>query len=158
MFSINIYSQDTIKVEQKEIKTLTNFLDAVGQKESTGRYHIVSKSGYLGKYQFHTNTLKTIGVKSTKSEFLKSKTIQDDAMIKLMKKNKQLLQKEIDLYSGKVLRGLLITESGILAAAHLGGSESVKRFLNFGKEFKDGNGTKLSYYLVKFGGYFLNLE
>jgi hypothetical protein len=31
--------------------TYTNFLNALGQRESSGNYHAVNQLGYLGKYQ-----------------------------------------------------------------------------------------------------------
>ena len=61
-------------------------------------------------------------------------------------------------YSGMNLNGEIITESGILAAAHLSGPESVKTFFKYGKDRTDGNGVRISHYLIKFSGYNLNLE
>jgi len=51
--------------------------------------------------------------------------------------------------------GIKITESGILAAAHLGGTGSVKRFLNTNGErkCKDEYGTSVRTYLRDFGGF-----
>ena len=58
----------------------------------------------------------------------------------------------ISHYVGKRIKGILITESGILAAAHLAGPKSVKAFLgsNGTKVFKDGFGTSIVEYMVKF--------
>jgi hypothetical protein len=53
---------------------------------------------------------------------------------------------------------MLITESGILAAAHLGGQGSVKRYFKNGKVFRDGNGTKITSYMKTFSGYDINLK
>ena len=47
----------------------------------------------------------------------------------------------------------LSTESGILAAAHLAGAGNVRKFFKKGYEFKDGNGTKMTSYMVQFSGY-----
>ena len=57
--------------------------------------------------------------------------------------------------SGKVIDGVKITESGILAAAHLGGSGSVKRFLNSigEKKCRDDYGTSIKTYMRDFGGF-----
>ena len=52
----------------------------------------------------------------------------------------------------------VITESGILAAAHLAGPGNVKKFFKKGVEFKDGNGTKMTSYLTQFSGYELNIK
>lgn len=81
--------------------------------------------------------------------------MQEKAFKALLARNKWELRKEIDRYEGKVIKGVKITESGILAAAHLGGAGSVKSFLksNGNNGFTDGFGTSLKSYLRKFGGY-----
>ena len=50
---------------------------------------------------------------------------------------------------------MIVTESGILAAAHLAGPGSVKKYLrSYGlNNFADGYGTTISYYMKKFSGY-----
>ena len=55
----------------------------------------------------------------------------------------------------KVINGIKITESGLLAAAHLGGASSVKTYLrsNGKNGFRDGFGTSLKSYIKKFNGY-----
>jgi len=57
----------------------------------------------------------------------------------VLKYNKKKLQKYIDKYDGKVIHGVLVTESGLLAAAHLGGAGSVRKWFRTGKIRKDGN-------------------
>ena len=56
---------------------------------------------------------------------------------------------------GKTINGIHITESGILAAAHLAGESSVKKFFKHqgGYNFADGNGVTLQHYLKAFAGY-----
>jgi hypothetical protein len=71
--------------------------------------------------------------------------------------NKKKLQKYIDEYDGEVVNGILVTESGLLAAAHLGGQGSVKKWFRTGKIRKDGNGVKITSYMQRFGGYNLDL-
>ena len=71
--------------------------------------------------------------------------------------NKKRLKKYITQYDGKVIHGVFITESGLLAAAHLGGSGNVRKFFRNGKVFKDGNGVKITQYMELFSGYTLNL-
>ena len=63
----------------------------------------------------------------------------------------------INTYDGKSVWGVNITESGLLAAAHLAGSGNVKRFFQKGLDFKDANGTKMTFYMKQFGGYKLNI-
>jgi hypothetical protein len=79
-------------------------------------------------------------------------------MLSLLTHNKEKLQEYIDIFDGKTINGIYITESGILAAAHLGGQGSVKRYFRNGKVFRDGNGTKITSYMNKFSGYDIALN
>jgi len=133
------------------------FLDAIGHQESGNRYHIVNRYGYMGKYQFGKSTLRTLRIRVSRSEFLKDTLLQEEAMLKLLLHNKKRLQKYIDKYEGKVVHGILVTESGLLAAAHLGGQGSVKKWFRNGRIRKDGNGIKITSYMKRFGGYILDL-
>jgi len=137
---------------------LEHFLNAIGHRESTNRYDVVNKWGYMGRYQFGKSTLKGLGYDVSKNEFLSNPELQEEAMLSLLKHNKEKLQKYIDVFDGKTINGIYITESGILAAAHLGGQGSVKRYFRNGKVFKDGNGTKITSYMDKFSGYDIALN
>ncbi len=141
-----------------EINETEMFLNSIGMRESSNRYDVVNGWGYMGKYQFGKRTLKNLGYDVSKKEFLNSPHIQEMAMLDLLSHNKKILQSYIDEYSGIVVDGTEITESGILAAAHLAGPGNVKRYFKKGKQFKDGNGTKLTSYLTNFSGYALNLK
>ncbi|WP_317133532.1 peptidoglycan-binding protein LysM [Flavobacterium humi] len=135
-------------------KTFIGFQQSLAVRESQGRYHKVNSFGYLGKYQFGSATLKILGIRDTLA-FLRNKKMQERAFLANLSRNKWELRKEIEKYSGKTIRGIEITESGILAAAHLGGAGSVKRFLrtNGRRKFKDGYGTSIIEYLKDFAGY-----
>tara|TARA_Y100000389_G_C17395886_1_gene482471 strand:- start:90 stop:677 length:588 start_codon:yes stop_codon:yes gene_type:complete len=137
---------------------LDNFLSAIGFRESGNRYHITNTFGYMGKYQFGRSTLKGLGYKVSKKEFLNNPDLQEEAMLSLLNHNKEKLQKYIDVYDGKTINGIYITESGILAAAHLGGQGSVRRYFRNGKVFKDGYGTKITSYMSDFSGYDIKLN
>ena len=141
-----------------EINQTEMFLNAIGHRESTNRYDVVNKWGYMGKYQFGKKTLKNLGYEISKEEFLNSPHIQEKAMLDLLEHNKNILQSYIDYWDGKIINGVKITESGILAAAHLAGPGNVKKYFQKGKNFKDGNGTKLTSYLTQFSGYDINLD
>ena len=153
---------ELVEIEIEPIKIEINqhdmFLEAIGMRESSNRYDEVNGWGYMGKYQFGKRTLKSLGYDVSKEQFLNSPYLQEKAMLDLLLHNKKILQKYIDKWEGKTINGNEITESGILAAAHLAGPGNVKRFLRKGKEFRDGNGTKLTSYLTQFSGYKLNLE
>jgi hypothetical protein len=130
------------------------FKEAIGYRESESKYKKVNSLGYLGKYQFGIETLKSVGVHNS-SAFLNSPEMQEKAFIALLAQNKWELKKEIEKYSGTLLNGIYVTESGILAAAHLGGPGSVKKyFKNKGKRyFRDAYGTSIRSYMKAFGGY-----
>lgn len=130
------------------------FKEAIAHKESRGKYQKVNSFGYLGKYQFGVQTLRAIGVQN-RDHFLNNPVLQEKAFIALLSKNKSLLRSVIEKHEGRVIDGILITESGILAAAHLAGASTVKKFFRHkGKRyFRDAYGTSLRSYLKAFGGY-----
>ena len=130
------------------------FKEAVAHKESQGKYHKINSLGYMGKYQFGIETLKSIGINDSVG-FMNNPRLQEKAFVALLSKNKYDLKNYITYYEGKIVDGVKITESGILAAAHLGGSGSVKRFLNSNgaKKCKDDYGTSVKTYMKDFGGF-----
>lgn len=130
------------------------FKEAVAFRESRGKYHLVNSLGYLGKYQFGKRTLRHFKIYDTK-DFLNNPELQEKAFMALCERNKWRLEKEIKKNVGKKINGIEITESGIIAAAHLAGAGSVKKYLRSnGRDiFKDAYGTNIQYYLKKFAGY-----
>ena len=156
---ITIIPTEPLKVGKIELIVTSHqaFLDAIGFRESGNRYDIVNRYGYMGKYQFGRKTLRGLGFKMSKEEFLNSPLLQEQAMHALLKQNKRSLRKYIAKYEGKYIHGVLVTESGLLAAAHLGGAGSVKKWFRTGKVRKDGNGVKITSYMERFGGYDLNV-
>jgi len=136
------------------VKNHTKFLEDLGMRESSGNYKAVNQFGYLGKYQFGRRTLNALGYEEVSNrEFLANGSIQEEAMYALLSHNKRILRRQIEKYHGKTINGIYITESGILAAAHLAGPGNVKKFFRKGYEFKDGNGTKMTSYMIKFSNY-----
>ena len=131
-----------------------HFKEALAFKESRGRYTVVNKYGYLGKYQFGSGTLERFKIYNTR-EFLKNPVLQEQAFVALCQVNKWILRKDISRSVGKKINGILITESGILAAAHLAGAGNVKKFLRSKgtKSSSDAFGTSIENYMYKFGGY-----
>ena len=135
-------------------KSYLGFKEALGFKESRGNYHIVNDYGYMGKYQFSRATLRMIGFKNT-DNFLYDARQQEAAFLAYTSLNKWVLRNDIKRYAGKTIGGVKVTESGILAAAHLAGAGNVKKFLRSAGEnrFEDANGASIRYYLRKFSGY-----
>ena len=125
------------RIKQYHEDELQRFLNDIGHRESGNRYDITNTWGYMGRYQFGKSTLKGLGFEVTKTEFLNNPQLQDSAMMALLNHNKEKLQNYIDIFDGKTINGMYVSESGILAAAHLGGQGSVKRYFKKGKVFSD---------------------
>jgi len=165
---MNVVNKSKSKKIEHNIYDNKEFLDAIAKSESSNNWKTAkrgySSSGnildYVGKYQFGYYAFKDIGKKQiTYDQFKKNPNIypeteQDKDMLKLLKKNKHHLRNYLH-FIGKKIKGIYITESGLLAAAHLVGNKSVKDYLNSnGKiDAKDGNGIKCSDYIKKFSGY-----
>lgn len=138
---------------------MKNFLAQIAHIESRGNYAAVSGDGnYVGMFQFSQGAREASGYGDVpKDVFLRHPVIQVACMIAYLKHNKKVLAREINEYSGKIVDGVLVTESGILALSMLG-CGYVKECLDFQKfptEDKYGNPAR-SY--VKLGGYDLNLD
>ena len=113
------------------------FKEKMGYRESRNNYFITNPYGHVGKYQFGKSALKFYGV--SQSEFLSSPALQETVFYASLAHNKNFA-------------GITVTESGILAAAHLLGAGSVKSFFKSdGKtEFADANGTSIINYMKSF--------
>jgi hypothetical protein len=135
-------------------KSFEGFKEALAFKESRGDYFTVNTLGYLGKYQFGAETLKLIGIYNP-NHFLYNPELQEKAFVANAERNKWVLRKDIKRFEGKQIAGVKITESGILAAAHLAGPGSVKKFLrSYGDHnISDAYGSTVKYYMKKFAGY-----
>lgn len=158
---IQLIEVEIPKAEEVKIiaKRHSDYLAAIGFRESTNNYKAVNQYGYLGKYQFGRRTLDALGFKDVSNrEFLNNPEIQEKAMQALLEHNQKILRRQIKKYDGEIVHGVYVTESGILAAAHLAGPGNVKKFFRKGYEFKDGNGTKMTSYMTKFSGYQLAIR
>ena len=129
-------------------KTFVGFKEALAYRESRGSYTVVNRFGYMGKYQFGKRILRFLGVNDM-DEFLNSPEQQERVFTLSLQRSKWFLRKEIEKYVGKKINGIEITESGILAAAHLAGATSVRKYFKCqgNYDFADGNGITLQHYL-----------
>lgn len=159
------------------VKTLDKFYNDLGVRESGGNYSSVNKYGYVGKYQMGEAAMIDAGYYKKPSgkynndwsgqftgkdgvyslqDFLKNKQAQENAQ-KAFKQAQwnQLKAIGADKYIGKEINGIKITQSGLLAAAHLKGPVAVKEYLQSdGKNIpKDAFGTSVESYMKKFEGY-----
>ena len=135
----------------------TNLSEDLVTSESSGRYNVVNKEGYMGAYQFgdarltdYKNATKT---KFSNNDFINNKELQD----KVFNWHKKDIESNItnsgfDKYIGTNILDIPVTQSGLIAVAHLGGKEGMKKFLESGGKYNpaDSNGTTLSNYLDKF--------
>ena len=159
------------------MKTLQQFLDDLGKRESSGNYKIVNKFGYLGKYQMGEMALVDLGyyTKSnkiynndwsgiftgkdnifSKKDFLNASEVQEKCQIEFMKLQWRYIKNlELNIYVDKIINNIKISQSGLLAASHLVGVYNVKKYLNSdGKQIqKDGFKTSIEEYLIKFKDY-----
>ena len=137
-------------------RDFVGFKEFLGFYESGSDYKKINSLGYLGKYQFGRSTLKVLRIKKI-NNFINIPELQEKAFLMNVMRNKWILRREIERFRGKKINNILITESGIIAAAHLSGPGNVKKFLrnncNNNLDFKDINGTKISDYIKIFRNY-----
>lgn len=159
------------------MKTLKNFLDDLGKRESGGNYKAFNRYGYAGKYQMGEAALIDAGYYKKSSgkynndwsgqftgkdsvysidDFLNNIQAQENAQI-VFKKRQWAYLKALNAhkYVGQIINGYKITESGLLAGAHLKGAGAVSIYLKSGGKIsqKDGFGTSVEEYIKKFAGY-----
>lgn len=138
-------------------KDFIGFKEFLGFFESGSDYKKINRLGYLGKYQFGKSTLKVLKIDYLKNDFINEPALQERAFLMNVMRNKWILRREISRFNGLVISDMFITESGIIAAAHLSGPGNVKKFLrsycDSELDLKDANGTKISDYLKTFKNY-----
>lgn len=139
-----------------------DYMDKMAYLESRGDYDVVNRFGYMGKYQFGSQTLKSLVKKgylnASKNEikrknFIKNRELQERAMMALTEHNIQVLSNyKLLQYEDTVIDGVKVTLEGMLAAAHLRGPNAVKRFVrsNGRINLTDGNGTSVKDYIKQF--------
>ena len=134
--------------------SFVGFKEALAFKESQGRYSVINTLGYLGKYQFGANTLKLMGVYNVE-DFMQDPVLQERIFQLNVARNKWILRRDIKRFVGKRINGVTVTESGIVAAAHLAGAGNVKKYLrSYGRvDFSDAYGSTIAYYMRRFAGY-----
>ena len=164
--NLKVDTKNTQVKYKTKTKTKANedkkFLNALAQRESTDDWRSVNQFGYIGKYQFGKQALEDLGLddKIDSHKFKLNPAIfpihaQDKAMIELLVKNKEYLGDHIANFEGKIVAGVRVTKSGLLAGSHLVGANAVKQFLDSNGRFipKDGNDVPVTEYIKKFGGY-----
>jgi hypothetical protein len=141
----------------------SRFIKDLGRRESGNNWLCVNRIGCFGEWQFAESTVQYLGFKSiTLKKFKKNPDIfppelQRKVLESLIKVNLVLL-KDYDHFIGDTIDGVKITKSGLIAASHLGGAQSVKLFLesNGRIDKQDVFGTSVFDYIRKFHSYDLN--
>jgi hypothetical protein len=136
------------------------FIRDLGRRESGNNWLCINLIGCFGEWQFKESTIHYLGYKHvTLKKFIKDPEVfppelQRKVLESLIKVNMVLL-KDYEQYIGQTIRGVTVTKSGMIAAAHLGGAGSVKIFLTSGGKLdkKDTLGTAVSNYMKKFSFY-----
>jgi len=137
------------------------FLVDLGYCESRNNWKIYNKFGYIGEWQLGKLALQETGYSHiTYKNFKKDPNIfpkseQKKAVTILISLNIKYLGNAIDNYNGQTIKGVEITTSGLIAAAHLAGARGVKLFLASDGRInrKDANGTSVLTYLTVFQEY-----
>jgi hypothetical protein len=150
-----------VYIEMKHHESeFTRFINDLGHNESLNNWLCINRIGCFGEWQFAESTLHCLGYKTiTLKKFRKNpeifpRELQRNALESLIKVNLSLL-KDYDHFIGDTIRGVIVTKSGLIAAAHLGGAGSTKRFLksNGIVNSKDALGTSIRDYMRKFRNY-----
>jgi len=70
-------------------------------------------------------------------------------------RNKWILRRELKQFARIIIQGIQMTESGMLAAAHLAGAGNVKKYIrsNGAYQVEDAYGSTIQDYLKSFAGY-----
>ncbi|MEO6300688.1 MAG: hypothetical protein ABIV25_08145 [Paracoccaceae bacterium] len=159
------------------MSSVAAFLIALKLMESGGDYQSVNSLNFLGAYQFGEAALTDLGfvrydgnaydnnygggwtgkygVKSA-TQFLASDRVQDKAMEEWLKVMWGYIElQKVDRYAWKQVGGEQLTPSGMLAATHLLGAESLARYVRSdGKaDLRDPYGTPISSYIAQLNGY-----
>lgn len=182
VFFVGFFFSTVVFAEGETGSTNCNFDkfgEALAGRESSGRYDLENSFGYLGKYQFGTETLHDLGFYNgptsaryqdwsgpwngpmaqrfgitSKQDFLNSREAQEY----VFQQNqsylwRQIQSKGLDRYVGQTINGVTITESSLLAGCHLKGCGGLNKCLNGTGSCTDGYGTNVFEYLQRFAGY-----
>ena len=158
---LNQFNLISSEVDKKYHESeFTRFINDLGYRESGNNWVSVNRIGCFGEWQFAESTLKYLGFRKITlkrfraNPFIFPRELQTEALRALIRVNLIYL-KDFEQFKGNSIKGILITKSGMIAASHLGGAGSLKKFLNSeGKvNKKDLFGTSVSDYLKTFSSY-----
>lgn len=136
------------------------FITDLGRSESLNNWFCINRIGCFGEWQFAEATLHCLGFrhitlqKFRQDPWIFPREMQQKALESLIRVNLALLR-DYEHFIGDTINGTVVTKSGLIAAAHLGGAGSAKRFLRSGGfvNSKDALGTSIQDYMRKFRDY-----
>ena len=157
------------KIKQRHRTVPCPYVNELGYRESGNNYSAVNQNGCLGKYQIENIALEDIGFKDgngnwtslansygvySNNDFLNSPNVQEIAIRKIHKKTWGYIKSYgLEKYIGSTYNGVIVTESGLLAACHLVGIGTMNEVLPTGAIAWDGNHVPAHEYMSSFGGY-----
>ncbi len=143
------------RIVRSEPTELEKFLNHMAERESDNTPHVVNRFGMMGKYQFAPSTIRVLGFRVSNRQFLSNPELQDSVMVAYLRSNNKELNTLITKYENKKFKGVRVTRSGVLAAAHLAGSANVKLFFQNAdwNGRTDANGTSIREYMQTFSIY-----
>ena len=138
----------------------SRFINNLGRRESGNNWLCINRIGCFGEWQFAESTLWYLGYRKVTLKKFKSdpaifpREMQVKALKVLINVNLIYLI-DYEHFIGDTIRGVVVTKSGMIAASHLGGAGSLKRFLNSNGRVnkRDVLGTSIYEYLRKFNDY-----
>jgi hypothetical protein len=160
LFIIRYRSVSEAVTKKYHESEFTRFINDLGHRESGNNWLCVNRIGCFGEWQFAESTLKYLGYRKITLRKFKSnpdifpRELQVRALNTLIKVNLSYLT-DYEHFIGDTIKGVVISKSGMIAASHLGGAGSLKKFLNSNGRInkKDIFGTSIYDYLKKFGEY-----
>jgi hypothetical protein len=138
----------------------SRFINDLGYRESKNNWLCINRIGCFGEWQFAESTLQYLGFrKITLRKFRTNpdifpRELQIGALKTLILVNLSYLR-DYEHFKGDSIKGIVITKSGMIAASHLGGAGSLKKFLDSKGRInkRDVFGTSIADYLNKFSSY-----
>lgn len=155
----------------------SDYLAALSARESSNNPGSVNRYGFLGSYQMGESALIDAGYYQkdhtpntndwtgtwtgkngihSKADFLANAAGQTQAINDYNSKQWGFIRNlGLDRYLGQTVAGIVMTESGLLAGAHLVGVGGLKTFLtsNGVQVPRDANNTAITQYITAFNGY-----
>ena len=142
-------AEDIVTIDLKDKSSMADYMIIAS---GTSSRHIQSLSEQV------LEKLKDNGIKNSKN-FINDAKLQERVFLINVQRNKWILRRDIKWFVGTIINETKISESGIIAAAHLAGPGNVKKYLRSGgkDDKKDAFGTSISKYIKYFQNFDLSM-